>query len=111
MPHCIIEYSSDLSDKVNDIMDAVYTGACSSQLFEEEDIKTRAIAYENYQVGSSSASFIHVSSKILSGRSSAQKAALNHTIVSHIADLGITNCAITAEVIDIDKESYIKQKR
>lgn len=110
MPHCVIEYSKDLSQKVNDIINAVHAGAVASNLFEESDIKTRAIAYDHYRVGVSDASFIHVSSKILSGRDSLQKSMLNAAILSHLSSLAIHNCSITAEAIDIHKESYEKQK-
>ena len=109
MPHCVIEYSQDLSDKITHIMNAVHAGACASNLFEENDIKTRAIPYEHCRVGISNSSFIHVSSKILSGRNSEQKILLNAAIINHINRIGIKNCSITAEAVDIHKESYAKQ--
>lgn len=108
MPHCIIEYSENLNHQVDDIVCAVRLGACDSQLFEVCDIKIRAMPFAKYVVGTSDASFIHVSSRILSGRSLEQKLRLNRAIVEHIKILDVKNCAITAEVIDIHRESYIK---
>ncbi len=108
MPHCIIEYSEELNKHAIEIVSAVHAGALSSGLFEEYDIKTRAIAYQHYQVGKSRSLFIHVSSRILSGRDAAQKTALNTAIVNHITTLGITDCTITAETIDMHRESYAK---
>lgn len=108
MPHCIIEYSENLHHQVDDIICAVRLGACDSQLFETCDIKIRAMPFAKYVVGISDASFIHVTSKILSGRPLEQKLRLNETIVEHINRLDVKNCSITAEVIDIHKESYIK---
>ncbi len=110
MPHCVIEYSNDLNDKISKIVNAVHLGTLSSNLFEEDDIKTRAICYEHYRVGISNSSFIHVSSKILSGRNTAQKSTLNAAIIKHITNLNIKDCSITAEVIDIHKESYEKNR-
>jgi len=108
LPHCIIEYSEELNNHAIEIVNAVDAGALSSGLFEEHDIKTRAIAYQHYQLGTSRSLFIHVSSRILSGRDTVQKTALNTAIVSHLSALGFTDCTITAETIDIHRESYAK---
>ena len=89
-------------------MDAVHTGAESSGLFESHDIKTRAIPYMHYQIGVSQSSFIHVSSRIISGRNGVQKEKLNSAIIGKLSILSFSNCSITAEVIDIHKESYAK---
>lgn len=89
-------------------MGSVHTGAESSGLFESSDIKTRAIPYRYYQVGVSQSSFIHVSSRILSGRNGVQKETLNSAIIGKLSILAFSNCSITAEVIDIHKESYVK---
>lgn len=108
MPHCIIEYSEDLNGRVNEIIEAVYSGAVNSGLFDSGDIKVRAIAYQHFHIGVANASFIHVSSRILSGRNSSQKCTLNSAITSAINTLTLTQCVITAEVIDIHKKSYAK---
>lgn len=108
MPHCIIEYSEDLSSNVDEISSAVLSGARDSQLFDERDIKIRALSFSKYTVGVSDDSFVHVSSKILSGRSSGQKLQLNTCIVERIKELKFNHCSITAEVIDIDRDSYSK---
>jgi 5-carboxymethyl-2-hydroxymuconate isomerase len=110
LPHCIIEYSEDFNDSVNEIMSAVHVGAVSSGLFEPNDIKIRAMPYKHYQVGIAKSSFVHVSSRILSGRDNTQKHAFNSAIVSQLSTLAFSNCSITAEVIDIHKESYAKLK-
>ncbi|MDA9004164.1 5-carboxymethyl-2-hydroxymuconate Delta-isomerase [bacterium] len=108
MPHCIIEYSEDLSNSINEIMKSVEAGAVNSGLFEFIDIKIRAIPYKYYQVGITDSSFVHVSSRILSGRNSTQKDTLNAAIISQLSILTFSNCSITSEVIDIHKESYAK---
>lgn len=108
MPHCIIEYSEDLNDNVSEISRAVFSGALASNLFEAGDIKIRAIPYKNYQVGHSATSFVHVSSRLLSGRDSTQKRQLNTAMVDCIKNLNLKNCSITAEAVDIHRESYVK---
>lgn len=110
MPHCVIDYSEDLSSKVDAIIFAVFSGARESQLFDECDIKIRALSFSKYTVGISDDSFVHVSSKILSGRSADQKLQLNKGIVERIKELNFKHCLITAEVIDIERDSYSKFK-
>lgn len=108
MPHCVIEHSEDLLDNINEIIRSVHAGAVSSGLFDSNDIKTRAISYRHYQVGISHASFIHVSSRILSGRNSSQKIMLNTAIIKELGILALPGCSITSEIIDIHKESHAK---
>jgi 5-carboxymethyl-2-hydroxymuconate isomerase len=89
-------------------MSSVHLGAVNSGLFESSDIKIRAIPYKYYQVGIANSSFVHVSSRILSGRDNTLKDVLNSAIVNQLSILAFSNCSITAEVIDIHKESYVK---
>lgn len=65
MPHCIIEHSKNL--KSAELIDAVNQGARNSQLFEDDDIKSRAIEFDYYQSGSKKSSFVHVTTKYYLG--------------------------------------------
>ncbi len=62
MPHCIIEHSSNFSGK--ELVANVFKGTMASNLFEPDgsDIKVRAIVFDDYQVGVSNSSFIHIES-------------------------------------------------
>ncbi len=109
MPHCIIECSKIFSEKTKELVKAAHLGAVNSQLFNKEDIKSRAITYEHYQTGTSNIPFIHVVCKLLSGRNDEQKLSLSRSILSEIKKLDIGPCAITVEIIDIDANSYTKE--
>ncbi|MBU3023934.1 5-carboxymethyl-2-hydroxymuconate Delta-isomerase [Aestuariibacter sp. A3R04] len=108
MPHCVIEYSSDISPE--SLMSSVFKGAIASDLFDKSgtDVKVRAIAYDHHISGASLGSFIHVSLKILSGRSKEQKESLSNSVLQKIKENEYVNCSITVEVIDIDRSSYAK---
>jgi 5-carboxymethyl-2-hydroxymuconate isomerase len=108
LPHCIIEYSENFKESIDEIIYSVHRGALASGLFDESDIKTRSVSYENFQTGTSKKSFIHVSSKILLGRSRDQKSELSNAILSQLKKLNFVSCSLTVEVIDIDKASYAK---
>ena len=110
MPHCIIEYARPLETRLSptELVNAVYEGASRSELFEGPDIKTRAIAYEAYLTGTDTTAFIHVTVRILSGRSPEQKQRLSSTVAKRLADLGLTDISITVEIIDMERESYEK---
>ena len=108
MPHCIIEFSSDISPEP--LMSSVFEGAIASDLFDKQgaDIKVRAIAYDHHISGASFSSFIHVTLKILGGRSEEQKASLSNLVLQKVKENKYSNCSITVEVIDIDRASYTK---
>jgi 5-carboxymethyl-2-hydroxymuconate isomerase len=111
MPHCIIEYSRELEKFVEPkkMITAVYQGALESGLFNDEDIKTRSIAYDNYQSGSIPKAFVHVVAKIFSGRNLEQKKTVTNLILSQLKRLDFPSTLLTVEVIEIEKESYAKE--
>lgn len=88
----------------------MFSGALESELFEFDgsDIKVRALSFSNYQSGKEKIDFIHVTLKILSGRSSNQKEMLSQLVLKQLITLGLTNCSMSVEVIDIDRPSYSK---
>ncbi|GAB3015073.1 5-carboxymethyl-2-hydroxymuconate Delta-isomerase [Bowmanella dokdonensis] len=110
MPHCVVEYSKALETRVmpEAMMQSVFEGAVASGLFTPEAIKTRAIACDYYMVGDQVADFIHVQLRILSGRTDAQKAALAKAVLDRLTELKLSHLSITAEVLDMHKESYAK---
>ncbi|MCO4798080.1 MAG: 5-carboxymethyl-2-hydroxymuconate Delta-isomerase [Colwelliaceae bacterium] len=111
MPHCIIEYSQELSQQINisQLNDSVFRGADASNLFTIDAIKVRALPYQDYIVGENEQGFIHVSAKILKGRTTEQKQLLSQAILSQILSLTIANVSVSVEVLDIDTDSYVKQ--
>jgi len=109
MPHCIIEYSSDLEMGAQQLIDAVMQGALDSALFNVDDIKLRTISYENYQIATGKKKFIHVAMKILSGRSDEQKRNLSQAVLARLDKLDLTCLSLTVEVLDIDREVYAKK--
>ena len=110
MPHCIIEYSKDLKKEIDieTIISKTYQGALSTKLFTPSDIKTRAIAYKNYQTASKKENFIHINVKILSGRTIEQKKMISETILSKFTTIDIKPISISVEISELEKESYSK---
>ncbi|TQV89436.1 5-carboxymethyl-2-hydroxymuconate Delta-isomerase [Aliikangiella coralliicola] len=110
MPHCIIEFATELEERINitTLIDSVHQGALLSELFEEKDIKTRAIAIDYFRTGIEKQPFIHVTVKILSGRSAEQRAALSNSIAHELRKLKISQISLTIEICEIEKSSYVK---
>ncbi|MBU2427616.1 MAG: 5-carboxymethyl-2-hydroxymuconate Delta-isomerase [Gammaproteobacteria bacterium] len=108
MPHCVIEHSANLDS--HDVVQKVFAAAVKSELFAADgsDIKVRALSYQHYLTGNSQADFIHVTMRILSGRSPAQKAHLSQTVVDSLSGLLMAEMSISVEVVDIERESYCK---
>ena len=109
MPHCIVEHSSSIDSK--NVNQKVFQGALESNIFEPDgcDIKVRSIAYEHYQTGSLEENFVHVTLRILSGRSAQEKLLLSNSVISKLRSIHLVNASLTVEVVDIDRNSYTKQ--
>lgn len=110
MPHILIEFAQPLlsREQIPPLIDAVYSAACSTQLFDEKNIKIRAIPIEFYRVGSGTKTFIHTQLKIHAGRNQEQKRHLSQTILNTLTQQNTKANIITVEVIDMDKSTYAK---
>jgi len=108
MPHCLIEHSATLDG--NPLISHVFNGVFQSGLFEPDgsDIKVRAISFSDYCVGYSQDDFIHVTLRILSGRSVDKKRLLVKSVMKHLNAEELKNCSISVEVVDIDSKIYEK---
>ena len=110
MPHCIIEYSKELEDKIKptELMYKVYQGTLKSNLFEDEDIKIRTISFEDHQIGNKKMDFINVTVRILSGRNQDLKIWLSNSILNEFKNINLKPISITIEICQIENESYSK---
>ena len=110
MPHCIVEYAKDLETKIdlNELMTTTHFSVFSSGIFEEEDIKTRLIPYDIYRTGTTEKPFVHVTLRILPGRTEQQKDMLADVLLHHIAAMFNSDIAISVEIEDINQQSYRK---
>lgn len=110
MPHCIVEYSETLRSRLSPskLVQSVYESALKSGLFEGPDIKTRALVYQDFLTGAAPADFIHVTIRILSGRTDEQKQSLSSAVLTGLTDLSPAGVSLTVEVADIHRNSYAK---
>lgn len=108
MPHCIIEHSEDLDGAA--LVPLVHESALNSGLFDPQgsDIKVRAIEFAHYKTGSVDISFVHVTLRILPGRTAEQKSALTESVVRNLNSAIASSCSISAEVVDVDGATYAK---
>ena len=87
--------------------------------FAIEGCKARALAFDKYFVGTlkqDSSSFIHVTLKILSGRSQEIKKMLSDKIMIYIlkfvSELKLDSkyCDVSVDIADMERETYSKNR-
>ncbi len=108
MPHCIVEHSTQYN--AARLIDCVHRGAVTSELFsiEGSDIKVRSIPYSHYKTGSVDIGFVHVTLRILPGRTAEQKSKLSGFVLDELKRVITHECSLSVEVVDIDGDSYAK---
>jgi 5-carboxymethyl-2-hydroxymuconate isomerase len=111
MPHLVVEYSRNVEDAVSldTIMDLIYRSAANSGVMDSIDIKVRAIPYVHFKLADSGNSFIHVTCRLLSGRSEEQKSRLTNMLRQDLIELLPDVHSISVEVVDMDPASYKKR--
>ena len=110
MPHCIIEYTKELETRINinELMNAAFESVASSGLFNNTAIKARAIAIDQYKSGLERNDYIHITVRILSGRTAEQKKYLSETVMNGVKPFIGNTKSTTIEIVDMDKDSYAK---
>ena len=120
MPHIITEYSSDInSTQIESLQSQIqkFMPTIKDGNFALEQCKARNFTFGNYLVGSinqENSSFIHVSIKILEGRSANIKKQLASGAAKITEDfikeqkLPKSRIDISVDIIDMDKEFYQK---
>ncbi len=111
MPHCLIDYSQDITDQVemDALLEAVHHGAMDSDLFPEYDIKIRALGFQHHRTGQTRDPFVHVAVHLLSGRSDEQKSMLSECLLARVEPLLPHVISVSVEICDIHRESYRKR--
>ncbi|MGO2292334.1 MAG: 5-carboxymethyl-2-hydroxymuconate Delta-isomerase [Pseudoalteromonas sp.] len=108
MPHIIIEHSEDLPVLPQVLVEKIHQAAYDSGLFELPTIKTRAIAYQHYQLGQGKEGFIHVAAHIMSGRSIEQKQQLSEDLLACLKTYCRDSDSLSVNIQDVDHEIYRK---
>jgi 5-carboxymethyl-2-hydroxymuconate isomerase len=120
MPHVIIEHSKnfpkksiqEIQSEIQKIMSSITEGK-----FNPDQCKCRSISYDEYLVGfanHSNASFVHISIKILSGRSAEVRKKLatktSEFVQKVFKELGLKTdrCDISVDLMEMDRETYQK---
>ena len=117
MPHCFLEYSSNIIDEIhfNDLLHKINNLLFSTGIFNLNDIKSRAVKHDLYVIGDgdSNRAFIALTISILSGRSDEIKEKITESALQLLKDsfcdtLKEKKCSIAVQVIDIHRKSYRK---
>ena len=119
MPHIVVEYTPNLGELPFDAMLASVTQSLSEspEVQEESDLKARVLCTEAFRVGlvDSQRGFIHVTVRLLSGRSPQAKRDISQrtaqAMLKHMPPMpeGLT-AHLSVEIVDMDRDSYSKFK-
>ena len=90
-------------------MEAVYIGAADSGVMSASDIKVRALPYASFRLHLPQRQFVHVSCRILAGRTESQKVHLSERVRAALSALLPEVYSLSVEVIDMEAASYKKR--
>lgn len=111
MPHFIIEHGNALhgAEDTNDAMQIAFQcgGACG--FIGPADIKVRLRPYTDFFAGDGRTSFIHITVRLLSGRTTAQKENLSIALCDAFNARFPKVQSISIEMCDMDRGSYKKR--
>ena len=114
MPHLTIEYTDNLPQfNANGTLLALNSVLVASGQFEEVDIKSRAVRFDTFLVGTSPGerAFVHVKLALLAGRTTQIKRELSESLLRVLEDNnwpGTAHVQLCVEVQEIEREVYAK---
>lgn len=111
MPHMIIEYARPMEETLSltEVMDVAFGAGARSGVMDPADIKVRAIPYDHYRFEGGVTSFLHVTVKLLDGRTPAQKEHVALLMRADLADAFPEVGSISVDIRDMDRAAYRKR--
>ena len=118
MPHCVLEYSSNIleKEKTKEALKAIHVALDKTGLFQLADIKSRAVEHHNFLIGDgdSSRAFVTLSLSILSGRSDEVKKMLSSVCLEALKQVYTDSFknlqfSLTVQIKEMDKNSYMRE--
>ncbi|MGO2354367.1 MAG: 5-carboxymethyl-2-hydroxymuconate Delta-isomerase [Marinomonas foliarum] len=111
MPHCVVEYSQNLEQEVPpaDLLEAVKEACIASTLFSVEDIKLRSLPYKSFLTGGKEDAFIHVTLRVLSGRTVEQRKQLSDLVLERLTQFPLKDVSFSVEVCEMERDTYVKR--
>ncbi|TSE10728.1 5-carboxymethyl-2-hydroxymuconate Delta-isomerase [Aquimarina algiphila] len=108
MPHFVLDCSEHIIKlrSPEEIIQAVYDTAESTDLFDKGDIKVRINPFKYYTIGNTSDDFIHIFGNIMEGRTDAQKADLSRRIMTTLKSMFPDVPILSINIRDFEKSSY-----
>ena len=118
MPHLTLEYTANLSDfDPTGILEALNRTMADSGLFDEADIKSRALRLDAFRIGTSATprAFVHAKVSLMPGRSLEARQQLSASLLAALSPRiqvapGI-EVQLCVELFEIDKSTYTKENR
>lgn len=119
MPHLIIEHSGNikrrsiaaLENRIKEIMEA------QAGNFDADQCKCRSVAFDEYFNGhfdETESSFIHITLKVLTGRSVEVRKNLSQKIMEFVQkfyddlNLPTKRCDLSVDIVEMERETYQK---
>lgn len=112
MPHLVLEHSAELaqSHDLDALSKALFEAAAASPVFHNiAAIKTRTIACDNVHMGTSPATFAHLTVWLFAGRREEDKTALAESLLAvldvHLPTVG----GLSVDMRDMQPATYAKR--
>lgn len=109
MPHIICEYSRELSKYLNvtHMLHDMHQHLGKEPSVDLKRIKTRAVPVDDFVVGDGETyhHMMHITLKVMEGRDAEVRKRMAVDLQT-IAKGYVQDCAVTAEVVELDKETY-----
>ncbi|MFO2463508.1 5-carboxymethyl-2-hydroxymuconate Delta-isomerase [Pseudomonas sp. 15FMM2] len=113
MPHCIIDCSAPLANRVGEqaLLAAVHDTLDGFGLFKPGDIKVRLQGFEHYRCGATQDDFIHVALYLFAGRSAEQQRSLASATVAALVQLLPEVEAVSMDVRQMPRETFVNRSQ
>ena len=111
MPHIVLEYAAGVAARADlpRLLQALLDTAATTGVMRAEDIKIRAQPFADFLLGDGGADFVHVTVRLLAGRSAAQKRDLGEALRACLTRSLPAVHSLSVDIVDMDPEAYLKR--
>lgn len=112
MPHIIIEYAKPIADQydLNALCKQLFEASLETGVFKiPQDVKVRAIPATHWFQQVENDLFIHVTVRLLSGRTTEQKAQITNAILQKADEILKDVGTISVDIKELDPATYARR--
>ncbi|MFK4753067.1 5-carboxymethyl-2-hydroxymuconate Delta-isomerase [Oceanobacter antarcticus] len=111
MPHLVIEYARKIEHQtaLQPLLQQLFEAACKGGIIQPQDLKLRALPYDQFLLRTPDETFLHITLSLLEGRTDTQKEQLAISLRQVLTEQLPNVTSLSIDIRDMNAIAYKKR--